>query len=63
MAALVVVNSDCSKLSKATIKKAIRDKLTTVTIYKFWGTKTIPEILKIKIYVILFYRDSYEKSN
>ena len=35
MAALVVVNSDCSKLSKAAIKKAIRNKLTTLTIYKF----------------------------
>ena len=33
MAALVVVNSDCSKLSKAAIKKAIRNKLTTITIY------------------------------
>jgi len=42
MAALVVVNSDCSKLSKAAIKKAIRNKLTTNIIYKFWETKTIP---------------------
>jgi hypothetical protein len=42
MAALVVVNSDCSKLSKAAIKKAIRNKLTTNTIYKFWETKAIP---------------------
>ena len=31
---MVVVNSDCSKLSKAATKKAIRIKLTTVTIYK-----------------------------
>jgi len=41
MAALVVVNSDCSKLSKAAIKKAIRNKLTTSKLNKLIQRKTI----------------------
>ena len=40
MAALVVLNSDCSKLSKVAIKKAIRNKLSTDTIYEINKNKT-----------------------
>lgn len=34
MAALVVLNSDCSKLSKTAIKKSNPQKLSTITIYQ-----------------------------
>jgi len=42
MAALVVVNLSRLKLSRTAIKKDDLIKLTTLTIYKFWETKTIP---------------------
>ena len=34
MAALVVLNSDLSKLTKTAIKKEIREMLSTISIYK-----------------------------
>ena len=34
MAALIELNSDCSKLPKAAIKKAIRKKLSSIIIYQ-----------------------------
>ena len=38
MAALVVLNSDLSKLTKTAIKKEIRKKLSTITLYKNFTT-------------------------